>query len=113
METATQEPRTRNREPAAEKPSRFPVKLLKNYVPVGEFDVIGYDKEEVRMKDAAGRWHILEAAEFVAGEVKPPVYPGTGFPNKIWAGTTISLPVDEARGIIEKRIAERADAIPG
>jgi hypothetical protein len=30
---------------------------------------------------------------------------------KIWAGTHIKLPVDEAKHLVAKKLAERADAI--
>lgn len=89
----------------------FPVLLTKNYAPMGEYEIVGYLKEAVKQKDAAGTWHILEKEEFVEGAMKPHSSPGVGFPNKIWAGTHIKLPVDEAKRAIAKNIAERADAI--
>lgn len=97
---------------AAKESGMFPVKLVRNYVPRGEYEIIGYDKPSVEVKDAAGRWVELEKAEFVKGEMPPPAYPGTGYDNKIWRNTHLNLPKEEARDIIDKGIAERADAIP-
>ena len=91
----------------------FPVKLLKNYVPTGKHEIVGYTKAAVRQKNAAGQWVELEPEKFMTGEAKPPAYPGAGYANKIWAGTHIRLPVDEAKTVIAKRIAERADELPG
>lgn len=110
-------------EPAAPQPSKlFPVVLSRNYVPRTEYEVVGYLKEAVKRKDAAGNWKIIEPEEFIAGEVKPHASPGVGYGEmimkdgskvnaKIWAGTTIKLPVDEAKAIVAKKIAERADDI--
>lgn len=89
----------------------FPVLLSKNYVPIGEYEIVGYLKEAVKRKDAAGNWRIIEPEEFISGVMKPHPSPGVGFPNKIWAGTKIRLPVDEAKSVIAKNIAERADDI--
>lgn len=62
----------------------FPVKLLKHYRPVGDFLVEG--KDELR--------------EPTAEELL-----------KVPAGTVIHLPVEEARDIVGKKIADRNDAI--
>ena len=89
----------------------FPVVLKKNYAPIGAYEIVGYLKEAVKRKDAAGNWRIVEKEEFIEGEMKPHAMHGVGFPGKIWADTTIKLPIDEAKDIIAKKIAERADAI--
>lgn len=103
---------------------KFPVKLLRNYVPRGEFEIVGYDKAATHVKDAAGRKVELEPAEFVKGEMTPPQFAGSGFAEtlndkgevafktKIWAQTHLKLPVAEAKEVIAKGIAERADALP-
>ena len=99
-------------ETAAPQPSKlFPVLLVRNYVPCGEYEIVGYLKAAVKRKDAAGTERIVEREEFIEGVMKPHASPGVGFPNKIWAGTTIKLPVDEAKTVVAKKIAERADAI--
>ena len=94
------------------KQEMFPVKLLKNYVPSGKVEILGYLRKAVNQKDAAGRWIEVEPEKFIEGEMMPSIYPGTGFDGKIWAGTHVSLPVQEAKTLIDRRIAERADALP-
>lgn len=100
----------------------FPVVLLKNYVPISDYEIVGYLKDAVKRKDAAGTERIVEPEVFIDGEMKPHQSPGVGFGEninadgrktnaKIWAGTTIKLPVDEAKNLVAKKIAERADAI--
>lgn len=89
----------------------FPVLLNKNYAPGGQYEIVGYLKEAVKRKDAAGNWKIVEKEEFIKGEMKPPLSPGVGYDGKVWAGTHIKLPVDEAKTVVAKKIAERADAI--
>lgn len=109
---------------APQQPSKmFPVILVKNYVPISDYVIVGHTKEAVKVKDAAGNWKVLEPEKFIEGEPKPPATPGVGFGEmidektgrktnaKIWAGTTIKLPLDEAKNVVAKKIAERADAI--
>lgn len=111
-------------QPVAEKPAAklFPVVLTKNYVPMGDYEIVGYLKAAVKRKDAAGTERIIEREEFIEGEMKPHNSPGVGFGEyidekgrktnaKIWAGTTIKLPIEEAKSLVAKKIAERADAI--
>jgi hypothetical protein len=110
-------------EPTKIEPTKmFPVLLTKNYVPRGEYQIVGYLKEAVKHKDAAGNMKVVEPEAFIEGEMKPHVSPGVGYGAmemkdgtmvnaKIWAGTTIKLPVDEAKHLVSKKIAERADAI--
>jgi hypothetical protein len=90
----------------------FPVRLLKNYAPRGAYEIVGYDKPEIRRKTSDGRMVIEQAGEFIQGEMHPAVFAGTGFPNKIWADTIINLPRDEAYGLIETNRAKRADDLP-
>lgn len=109
--------------PEAVKTKLFPVVLSKNHVPKGEYEIVGYLKEAVKRKDAAGNWKIVEPEEFIAGEMKPHQSPGVGFGAtydkdgklmvnaKIWAGTQIKVPVDEAKFLVAQKIAERADDI--
>lgn len=97
--------------PVAEKSKLFPVVLSKNYRPVGEYEIIGYLRPEIRQKDAAGVDRIIQTEQFIEGEMKPHVSPGVGFPDKIWAGTHVRLPLDEAKRLVAKKLAERADAI--
>lgn len=97
---------------APAQPSKmFPVILSKNYQPIGKFEVVGYVKPAVTRKDKFGQMKTISAEEFIKGEMKPPKAPGTGYDGKVWAGTKILLPVDEAKKIIAKKIGERADDI--
>jgi|SRR6185503_2751354 len=89
----------------------FPVILVKNYAPEGKYEIVGYLKEAVKEKDAAGNWRTISKEEFITGEMKPHLTSGVGFPNKIWAGTHIKLPLDEAKRLVANKLAERADAI--
>lgn len=89
----------------------FPVVLNKHYAPSGKFEIVGHIRSKVERKDAAGKMITIEPEQFIKGEMNPAPYPGTGFANKVWAGTHIRLPLDEAKAIITKKIAERADDI--
>ena len=98
-------------EPKPEPAKLFPVLLIKNYQPIGNYEIVGYLKDAVKQKDAAGNWRVVEKESFIEGEMKPHQSPGVGYAGKIWAGTTIKLPVDEAKSVVANKIAERADAI--
>ena len=107
------EPQMANETAAPVQPSKmFPVKLLKNYRPAGEYEVVGYHRPELKQKDSAGRVVVVQEAAFIEGEIAPPPFPGVGFETKVWADTVLRLPVDEARGLVGKNLAVRADAIP-
>ena len=96
---------------ASEPTKLFPVLLHRNYVPAGEYEIVGYLKEAVKRKDAAGNWRIVEKEEFISGEMKPHQSPGVGYAGKVWAGTKIKLPVAEAKRLVSLKAAERADDI--
>lgn len=100
----------------------FPVVLLKNYVPKNTYEIVGYLKKAIEVKNAIGKIEIIEPEKFIPGEMRPHDSPGVGFGEmvmkdgttvnaKIWAGTTVKLPVDEARRAVALKIAERADEI--
>lgn len=91
----------------------FPVKLLKNYRPAGEFEIVGYHQPEITQKDSAGKVVVTQKAEFIEGQGAPPPFPGVGFDTKIWAETVVKLPMEEAKRLVGKHLAERADAFPG
>lgn len=99
--------------PAQPSEKMFPVKLLKNYRPAGDYQVVGYQRKEERVKDSAGRETVVQEAAFMEGEMAPPPLAGVGFDTKIWAETVVRLPVNEAKTLVGKKLAERADAIPG
>jgi hypothetical protein len=107
---------------ASEPVKLFPVVLSKNYVPRGEYEIVGYLREAIERKNALGKMEVIEPEKFIEGEMKPHATPGVGYGEhfdkagkktnaKIWAGTTIRLPVEEAKLLVSKKIAERADAI--
>lgn len=101
-------------EPKSEaKPDMFPVKLLKNYRPIGQFEIVGFHRPEKLQKNSDGKTIVIEESAFIEGEMAPPPFAGVGFDTKIWAETVVKLPIDEARRLVGKNIAERADAIPG
>ena len=71
-------------EPKQEQEKLFPVKLVKNYRPIGRFQV----KTEDGYRDPTAEEEL-----------------------KVKADTAIALTVDEARAVVSKKIAERADEI--
>ena len=75
------------------------IKLERNYRPAGYYEVAGWHKEEIKRKNAAGQMVVVERAEFIEGERKPPAVAGTGFANKHWAGQVLRVPETEARTI--------------
>lgn len=89
----------------------FPVALTKNYAPVGNYEIVGYFRAKVERKDAAGKMITVEPEKFIEGEMHPAPYPGTGYPGKIWAGTHIRLPLEEAKLAVARKLADRADDI--
>lgn len=91
----------------------FPVRLLRNYRPAGEYELVGYQQQEIRQKDATGRQVVIQESKFVEGEMAPPPFPGVGFETKVWAETVLKLPTDEAKRLVGKNLAVRADAFPG
>lgn len=82
------------------------MELLRNYVPRNLISIVGWQKPAIMQKTAGGEMKEIEPAEWRAGEPKPPKYAGTGFINKLWAGTVIEVPEDEARDMRKAKIAE-------
>lgn len=72
------------------------MKLERNYRPVNEFGIVGHTRPEIRKKDAAGKEQVVQSQAWIAGEAMPPAFPGSGYPTKVWAGTVIDVPRDEA-----------------
>lgn len=83
----------------------FPVKLLKNLRPAGKFKVKRTDKitGEEKFEEPIGEQEVMEGGKITAV--------ATGDYAKVFKGNTILLPLDEAKYVIEKKIAERADEI--
>lgn len=97
--------------PAQPSEKMFPVRLLKNYRPAGNYELVGYHRPEIKQKDSAGKVTVVQEAAFIEGEMSPPPYPGVGFDTKVWAETVVRLPIEEAKRLVGKHLAERADAI--
>lgn len=84
----------------------FAVKLEKNYAPEGYFETVGWLKPAV-FKKKFGETVMIAPEEFIKGEKAPPTVAGTGYANKVWAGTTIMLPEAEAKSVVAAKIASR------
>lgn len=82
------------------------VKLLKNYRPINPFETVGYTREAILKKNAAGMMETVRPEEFIEGELPPAVQVGTGFETKLWSGAVIKLPADEAKSMRKAGIAE-------
>jgi hypothetical protein len=91
----------------------FPVRLLKNYRPGGEHEVVGYHRPEKQQKDTTGKMVVVQEAAFIEGEMAPAPLPGVGFETKVWADTVLKLPMEEAKRLVKMNLAVRADALPG
>lgn len=98
------------------------MKLLKNYRPADivdptdplkkrvlppNYEIVGWHRPEKKAKDSHGVETIVQTAEFIPGEGAPAPYPGVGFAHKIWAGTVVKLPLDEAKRLQTLKLAER------
>lgn len=98
-------------------PKSVKMELKRNYVPHNLISIVGYNRPAKMVKDAAGQMREVEPAAFVDGEVMPSIFPGVGFgavqengkkvrEQKVWAGTVIEVPEDEARNMRKLGIAE-------
>lgn len=85
----------------------FAVKLERNYAPIGYFETVGWDRPEIKKKGPGGKIVVIQEAAFIKGERAPPAVAGTGYESKVWAGTTIKLPAEEAKHIVAEKIASR------
>jgi len=103
--------------PAVPPAQTVSVRLSRHYRPTGEFEVVGWHRPERKRKNAAGVEVVIQAAEFVQekdedevspnfGKIKPapPMLSGTGFANKILAGTVIKVSKAEARRVRDLQI---------
>lgn len=90
------------------------VKLLRNYRPRGQVEIVGYHKEPILRKRPDGKIVTLEPGGFVietdpdTGQIigAPPALPGTGFADRLNAGTVIRVGVDEAKRMRTEKIGE-------
>lgn len=93
--------------PAPEPVKMVAMKLERHYRPIDKYEVVGYLKKEVTKKFPDGQIKVIEPAEFIPDEKAPPPFPGVINEHKVWAGTTIRVPEDEARNMRKLGIAER------
>ena len=80
------------------------VKLDRNYRPAGDYRVVGHNRPEIKRKDATGREVVIQTAEFIPDEPMPAAIAGTGFKDKLWAGTVIEVAEAEAKTIVKQKI---------
>lgn len=92
-------------EPTNETAGFFPVKLLKNYRPMAEFNV----QEPSGPEDKDG----LKILREPHGEPESDGKIATGEFAKVMAGAVIAVPVAEAKYLVSNKLAERVDEIPG
>lgn len=72
--------------------------LSRHYRPMADYDIVGHWKPAVEVKNAAGKMVEISPATFVEGEPMPPPIAGVGSASlKLWAGTVVRLPSDEAK----------------
>jgi hypothetical protein len=82
----------------AAKPKMVPVLLERHYRPGGDYEIVGHWQPKVEVKNAQGKMVEIEPAKFIDGEASPPPIAGVGSVSlKLWAGTVVRLPVDEAK----------------
>jgi hypothetical protein len=93
--------------PATEPVKMIAMKLERHYRPLGDYEVVGYLKPEVKRKLPSGEFKVVEPEEFIEGEQAPAPFPGVVSTGKVWASTTIRLPEAEAKNIMRLGIAAR------
>ena len=98
----------------AAKPKLVPVRLLRNYRPMtSEYEVVGYHKEAVIRKRPDGKMVTVEEGGFFKERDEqgvivpaPPAMVGTGFTDRLNAGTVVRLPREEAKRARDLKIGE-------
>jgi hypothetical protein len=79
-------------------PKMVPILLSRHYRPMANYEIVGHWKPSVEVKNAAGKMVEISPATFVEGEPMPPPIAGVGSESlKLWAGTVVRLPSEEAR----------------
>lgn len=108
----------------------YPVKLMKNYRPkTPNFEVLDFTDADIARKVAIGEMDRRKAT--AAGHEmtyrKPSGKPeiradedetvitrlASGDLAKVWKGTTVKLPKDEAIDVVRRKVGERADEFAG
>lgn len=82
----------------ATKPKLVAIKLERHYRPMGDYEVVGHWRPAVEVKSPAGKMVEISPETFVEGEPMPPPVAGAGSESlKLWAGTVVRLPSEEAK----------------
>lgn len=87
-------------------PAMQAIDLKRNYHPRGKYEIVGYWKDEIVKKSPAGVMEVVQPREFIPGEGKPAKVAGVGYKDKLWAGTIVKLPKDEARAVKQSGVGE-------
>lgn len=87
-------------------PKTVKMELKRNYVPHNLIAVVGYQKPDIVAKNVIGQQVVVEKGGWIDGEMKPGLYAGVGYANKVWAGTVIEVPEAEAKTMRAAGIAE-------
>jgi hypothetical protein len=82
------------------------MELKRNYRPQAGFEIVGHTRPEIKRKNAIGVVEVVQKASFVEGDMAPPPVPGVTIGGKVWAGTVIRVPIDEAKTMRAAGIAE-------
>lgn len=79
-------------------PKMVSILLSRHYRPMANYEIVGHWKPAVEVKNAAGKMVEISPATFVDGEPMPPPIAGVGSESlKLWAGTVVRLPSEEAK----------------
>jgi hypothetical protein len=102
-------------------PKMVRVKLLRNYRPMEAldptdpkkqrrldpvFEIVGYWKPAVVVRNILGKEETIAPETFVEGEPAPSPKAGVGYTDKLWAGTIVRFTSDEAKYIKANGIGE-------
>ncbi len=80
-----------------------------HFGPTEPVEIVGWTRPAKMARGAKGGMIEIEPEQWMDGEMHPAPVPGAHVNGKVWAGTTISVPVDTARKLIQTKAAERAD----
>jgi hypothetical protein len=70
------------------------------------YEIVGYNRPEIKHKGPDGRAVVIQSEAFIEGEAAPPPSPGVTCTGKLWAGTVLRVPDDEARMMRKAGIAD-------
>jgi hypothetical protein len=93
-------------EKAAEQPKMVRMTLKRHCRPNEGYEIVGYNRPEIKHKGPDGRAVVVQSEAFIEGEAAPPPIPGVTITGKLWAGTVLRVPDDEARMMRKAGIAD-------